>query len=403
MNVLSESIAVFSPEEQEAERKVLKEFKNLTNSQIYEHIFIHRMMLRKQHVTNIHCPSDILGTDSCELILPSLHKTIQTVLSNTSDSSEFHLLDIGAASGEIIDWCFAKELEKNVQMNRQNIIHIIEPNSNLLQTYQQKLCEYAHLSQGIVYNGTVQDYFDMDDNANDGTNKLRVEAPLPLIPLDLINCIHMINYLVDITTPKIDPSNDIISFCKFIYSHLKPGGAIYIAHLDVLNLFNFNDDDEDNDYNAETYQKIQQITSARNSLLYEGNIIDHLHSSELNVCEVDYDSDDTMENSRKRKIKTIPKFNSYKLPSSLFSKSLADMSVLLLIDQLPKVKNDDRKFDIRLLENILEQVKEVAMTPVGEGKKKKFGLERGTRGGEIVWKIDIPLIISIIRKEKVHI
>jgi hypothetical protein len=199
MNILSDSIAAFSPEEQEAERKVLNEFANLTNSQIYEHIFIHRMMLRKQHVTHIHCPSDILGTDSCELTLPSLHRTIQTVLSNTSDSPEFHLLDIGAGSGEIIDWCFAKELEKNVQINRQNIIHIIEPNSNLLQTYQQKLCEYSHLSQGIVYNGRVQDYFDMDENANNGTsdksNKLRVEAPLPLIPLDFINCIHMINYL----------------------------------------------------------------------------------------------------------------------------------------------------------------------------------------------------------------
>jgi len=184
---------------------------------------------------------------------------------------------------------------------------------------------------------------------------------------------------------------------------LKPGGVIYIAHLDVLNLFNFNDDNEDNDYNEETLQKIQQIASSRNSLLYEGNIIDHLHSSELNVCEVDYDSDDTIENSRKRKIKTIPKFNSYVLPSSLYARSLADMSVLLLIDQLPKVKNDEKKFDIKLLENILEQVKEAAITPVGEGEKKKFGLERGMRGGEIVWKIDLPLIISIIRKEKVHI
>jgi hypothetical protein len=184
---------------------------------------------------------------------------------------------------------------------------------------------------------------------------------------------------------------------------LKPGGAIYIAHLDVLNLFNFNDDDEDNDHNDETYQKIQQIASARNSLLYEGNIIDHLHSSELNVCEVYYDSDDdTIGNSRKRKIKTIPKFNSYKLPSSLYAKSLADMSVLLLIDQLPKVKNDERKFDIKLLENILNQVKEAAIIPVGEGKKKRFGLERGMRGGEMVWKIDLPLIISIIRKEKVY-
>jgi len=197
--MLSDSIAALSPEEQDDERKVLNEFSNLTNSQIYEHIFIRRMMLRKQNVTNIHCPSDILGTDSCELILPSLHGTLQTVLSNTSDSSEFHLLDIGAGSGEIIDWCFAKELEKNIQMNRQNIIHIIEPNSNLLQSYQQKLCEYAHLSQGIVYNGKVQDYFGMDDNANNGTsdksNKLKIEPPLPLIPLDFINCVHMINYL----------------------------------------------------------------------------------------------------------------------------------------------------------------------------------------------------------------
>ncbi|RIA89899.1 hypothetical protein C1645_738284 [Glomus cerebriforme] len=398
MNILNDTISVFSPEELDAERKVLTEFANLKNSQIFEHIFIYRMMLRKQNVINIHHPSDILGTDSCELILPSLHRTLQTVLSNNSDSPEFHLLDIGAGSGEIIDWCFAKELKKNVQMNRQNIIHLVEPNSNLLQIYQQKLCEYSHLSQGIVYNGRVQDYFDINDDANDDIrDKLRMEIPLPFIPLDFINCIHMINYLVQ----KDDPSNDIISFCKFNYSLLKPGGAIYIAYLDVLDLFDFND--EDNDYNEENFRQIAPI---RNSLLYEGNIIDHLHSSELNECEVDYESDDTIEtNSRgshKRKIKTIPKFNSYKLPNSLYAKTLADISVLLLIDQLPKVKNDESRFDIRLLENILDQVKEAAMTPAREGKKKRFGLERGMRGGEMVWKIDLPLIISIIRKEQVY-
>src|SRR3954469_14993796 len=125
MEILNDSIAALSPEELDAEHKVLTEFANLTNSQIYEHIF-NQMMLQNRKVTEIHSPSDILGTDSCELMFPTLHKTIQTVLSNASDSPEFHLLDIGAGSGEIIDWCFAKELEKNIKINRQNIIHLIE-------------------------------------------------------------------------------------------------------------------------------------------------------------------------------------------------------------------------------------------------------------------------------------
>jgi len=188
MNTLGDSIAALSQDELIAEQNVLAEFANLTNSQVYEHIFRRRMMLPKRNITKLHSASDVLGTDSCELIFPTLHEALQTELIQTMDSSEFHLLDIGAGSGEIIDWCFAKELEKNIQVNRQNIIHIIEPNSILLQAYQQKLCEYPDLSQGIVYNGRVQDYFvkhQMD----------HYESPLPLTPLDFIICLHMINYL----------------------------------------------------------------------------------------------------------------------------------------------------------------------------------------------------------------
>ena len=190
MDILEDSIMALSQEELDAEQKVLAEFSNLTNSQIYERIFTHRIFLSGRNVTNINSPSDILGTDSCELMLPTLQKTIQSVLSNTSDSQEFHLLDIEAGSGEVIDWFFAKELEKNVELNRQNIIHIIEPNSSLLQSYQQKLCGYPHLSQGIVYNGRAKDY--LKHKSDDDVNG---EAPLPLTPLDFINCLHTINHL----------------------------------------------------------------------------------------------------------------------------------------------------------------------------------------------------------------
>jgi len=61
-----------------------------------------------------------------------------------------------------------------------------------------------------------------------------------------------------------------------------------------------------------------------------------------------------------------------------------------------------KKFDVRLLENMLKQIKEAAMTPVGVDEKKRFGLDRGMRNGEVVWKIDLPLIITIIRKEKIQ-
>ncbi|CAG8690555.1 12396_t:CDS:2 [Funneliformis caledonium] len=387
MPVNGDSIAALSPDELNAEHKVLAEFANLTNSQVYEHIFSQRMMLPKRNVASLHSASDILGTDSCELILPTLHEALQTELFHTADSPEFHLLDIGASAGEIIDWCLAKELEKNIQLNRQNIIHVVEPNSMLLKAYQQKICEFPHLNQGIVYNGRVQDYF-VNHQIGD------FETPLPLTPLDFINGLHVINYLVDINSPSIDPSNDIISFSKFLYSLLKPGGTIYFAHYNILGSLSFDD--------KEIFQKAQQIISSRNSLLFEGEIIDHLHSLELNEFEVDDDSDDaTSFEIHKRKVKTIPTFNSYSLPSSFYARSLADMAVLLLAGQLTDV--NEGRFDTKLLDDVLRQVKEAALTPVGMNEKKRFGLTRCLRGGEMVWKVDFPLIISIIRKEKVHV
>ncbi|CAI2164124.1 11439_t:CDS:2 [Funneliformis geosporum] len=277
MDILGDSIAALSPDELSAEHKVLAEFANLTNSQVYEHIFSQRMMLPKRNVASLHSASDILGTDSCELMLPTLHEALQTELFNTKDSPEFHLLDIGASSGEIIDWCLAKELEKNIQLNRQNIIHVVEPNLILLKAYQQKICEFPHLNQGIVYNGRVQDYLVNHHHFDD------FETPLPLTPLDFINGLHVINYL---------------------------------------------------------------------------------------------------------------------LPSSFYARSLADMAVLLLTGQLSNV--NERRFDTKLLDNVLRQLKEAALTPVGMNEKKRFGLTRCMRGGEMVWKVDFPLIISIIRKEKVH-
>ncbi len=173
---------------------------------------------------------------------------------------------------------------------------------------------------------------------------------------------------------------------------MKPSGTIYFAYLNILSSLSFDD--------KEISQKVQQIISSRNSLLFNGEIIDHLHSLELNECEVDEDSDDTTARVHKRKIKTMPKFNSYTLPSSFYARSLADIAVLLLTGQLSEIKSDEKRFDIGLLENILRQVKETALTPVGKGEKKRFGLTRCMRGGEIVWKVDLPLIICIIRKEK---
>ncbi|CAG8637963.1 15220_t:CDS:2, partial [Racocetra fulgida] len=356
-----DTVFEISQDELDAEARIRAEFQCLTNNQVFEHVFRYRIMALKRGVTVLRSASDVLGNDSRELMIPSLQETLNSVINNTSATGEFHMLDVGAGSGEAIDWFFAKKFEENVSIGKnKHIIHIIEPNPILLKAYQQKLLEYEHLDQGIVYQGPVQDYYTSHEDA----------LLLPKLPAS------------DITKLTIDPRKAIIDFITFLYGLLKPGGAIYIAFLDMENAFNsisrnfFEQIIGDKD----TSRNISHTGKARNELLLEGKILKVLESQIVD------------ENIR-------PKIWSSKVPSGFYARSLGDLAVLTLTGEL--LRSDDDKFDIRMLDFAIKELKTAAVTPVAIGEDKPFGLTRCIRGGENVWRADNPLIISVIKKERV--
>ncbi|CAG8697536.1 36889_t:CDS:2 [Racocetra persica] len=373
--MLEDTVFEISQDELDAEARIRAEFQSLTNNQVFEHVLRYRIMALKRGVTVLRTASDVLGNDSRELMIPSLQETLNSVINNTSATGEFHMLDVGAGSGEAIDWCFAKKFEENVGIGKnKHIIHIIEPNSILLKAYQQKLLEYEHLDQGIVYQGPVQDYYTYHDDA----------LLLPKLPasVDFINCMHMIYYLSDITKLTIDPRKAIIDFITFLYGLLKPGGAIYIAFLDMENAFN---SISRNFYeqiigDIDTSQNISHTSKARSELLLEGKILKTLESQIVD------------ENIR-------PKILSSKVPSGFYARSLGDLAVLTLTGEL--LRSDDDNFDIRMLDFAIKELKTAAVTPVAIGEDKPFGLTRCVRGGENVWRVENPLIVSVIKKERV--
>ncbi|CAG8620958.1 7571_t:CDS:2, partial [Cetraspora pellucida] len=355
--MLKDTVFEISQDELDAEASIRTEFQNLTNNQVFENVFRYRIMALKRGVTVLRSASDVLGNDSRELMIPSLHETLTSAI-NTSVTDEFHMLDVGAGSGEAIDWFFAKKFEENVSLRKQNhIIHVIEPNPILLKAYQQKLLEYEHLNQGIVYQGPVQNYYTYYEN-----------APLP-------------PKLSDITRLTTDPRKAIIDFIIFLYGLLKSGGAIYIAFVDMGCTFNsisrkfFEQITGDIDIS----QNISHTIKVRNELLFEGKILEILESQIVD------------ENTR-------PKISSSKVPCGYYARSLGDLAVLTLAGEL--LRSDDDIFDVRMLDFAIKELKTVAVTPVAIGEEKPYGLTRCVRCGENVWRVDNPLIISVIKKER---
>ncbi|CAG8499175.1 5535_t:CDS:2 [Cetraspora pellucida] len=372
--MLKDTVFEISQDELDAEASIRTEFQNLTNNQVFEHVFRYRIMALKRGVTILRSASDVLGNDSRELMIPSLHETLTSAI-NTSVTDEFHMLDVGAGSGEAIDWFFAKKFEENVSLRKQNpIIHVIEPNPILLKAYQQKLLEYEHLSQGIVYHGPVQNYYSYYENA---TSPPKLPASI-----DFINCMHMIYYLSDITRLTTDPRKAIINFIIFLYGLLKSDGAIYIAFVDMGCTFNSISRKfyEQITGDIDISQNISHTVKVRNELLLEGKILEILESQIVD------------ENTR-------PKILSSKVPCGYYARSLGDLAVLTLAGEL--LRSDDDIFDIRMLDFAIKELKTAAVTPVAIGEEKPYGLTRCVRCGENVWRVDSPLIISVIKKERV--
>ncbi|GES93967.1 methyltransferase domain-containing protein [Rhizophagus clarus] len=341
----------------EAEEQVLKEFTNISNNQAYDLVFHRRVLALNDGITEVTSPNDYFGVDNRAGMYPTLQKALNDSI--LESSKVFQMLDVGGGSGSPLDWIFSKELLKNVG-KRENIINVIEPNPNLLKVYLKTLEKYPHLKKGIVYQGYVQDYYEVREN--------NVKPPLPSDKVDFINAIHVVYHLTDYRQDNLDPYKDIISFITFFYSILKPGGAIYIAYRDQDQDFGGNMQknyyEKIHEYNL--YQNIAKINQARDNFLNKGQIIEYLESK---------DDEDGF--------KTKPKIETLKHKFSFYAKSLADMAVLGLCGNL--LESNEKNFDKGRLNFILNEIKDAALMKVEDEKERRFGLGRTERDGKMLW------------------
>jgi len=145
---------------------------------------------------------------------------------------------------------------------------------------------------------------------------------------------------------------------------LKPGGVIYIAYRDQYHDFDgiiqkkyF--EEILRDYNL--YHNISKINQAKDDLIHQGQIIEHLESKD----EDGY--------------KTKPKIETIEYQSSYYARTLADMAVMGLSGFL---ESNEKEFDKRKLEFILNEIKNAALMKVKDEKERRFGLGRVERDGK---------------------
>ena len=126
-----------------------------------------------------------------------------------------------------------------------------------------------------------------------------------------------------------------------------------------------------------------QTLKAREDLLYNKQIISTLQETDLNSSLTG---------------KTRPVVESHKNSISYYAKTLADLAAIgLLAGEL--MKSNEEIFDIRMLESSLNKLKSIALQDNVDDDIREIRLERDSRHGEDVWKIDIFQIACIIHKE----
>ncbi|CAG8688628.1 6241_t:CDS:2 [Dentiscutata heterogama] len=353
--------------EQESEKRILDEFKNLSNEEAHEHVQ-RRLLALKRNVSTPKAPADFLGSDNRESLIPLMQNTLRGILESMNDSrKECYIFDVMPGSETQVDWFLAQELEKYIG-KREHHLYVIEQNKKFLDSYKQRVKSYSHLKLGKTYDKKVKDYYQKLPDAK---------------PMDFIICMD-ICFLTDYYEKIGHPENDIIDFVKFLYGLLRPGGALFLTYLDLDSPFSqinsnyFKEKEKENDGAT---QRIAQITKAREELLYNGNIVNHLNK---------------LDESKK----TCPKVESHKLSTFYYAQSLADVAVMSLDGGF--LKYNKGKFDYNHLEFVVNKVREVASTDVNRGEKREFGLCKAERGRDPLWRVESLQYACIIRKEAIN-
>ncbi|CAG8763770.1 14253_t:CDS:2 [Cetraspora pellucida] len=348
---------VGTDQEKKVEEDVINEFGKVKNEDVHE-LVQQRIFALKRNVTVAKSPTDFLGSDVRESLIPLIQNVLRGVINLMNEGcKEFNILDVMPGKGTQVDWFLAQELELTLRNSKENNLYLIESNPEFINSYKQTVKNYAHLKFVKSYNGKVKEYYQKSLDTK----------------VDFIMCMDLC-FLTDYSERSIDPQKDITDFVKFLYGQLRPGGAIFITYLDLESKFsqiNF-------DYIKDTTHQnnIKKIAKAREDLLYNGDIVNKLNSDG----------------------KSCPKVESHKLSTFYYAKSLAEVAVMSLDGGF--VKNNKDKFEIEHLKSLIKKVKEVNEIEPQKGQKRPFGLCRAERGRDPLWRVESLQYVCIIRKEK---
>jgi len=283
---------------------MFSEFSNITNNLAYLKAFSERFMLQDPAR-----PGRFLGNTQREDFLPYL----RTLVSKLQPDSQ--IFDFGAGAGEVVDFALS-ELESGT-------VNIEDPNTLLLEQYQNRLTAHPRLKLGQVHSGSVQDLY---------------EESVKIPKQDLILGLHMIYHLSSFTPgEQSDPQEDILRMLNFMYKQLNLGGRIFLVYADQLvsttgqaGAYYFQAKGED-----QTVSNLESIWNARDELLKQGRA-----QSLLNQRFPEFEA----------------RVESHQTASYIYGKTLEDVAIMCVIGELG-LANDD-VFDVSKLELSLKFLKE---------------------------------------------
>lgn len=337
-------MVLITPEETAAFEKVRQEFSGLTNEQAYACIFSKRMMQPIPHKNG-----EFYGTDQRKDMVPYLHKLVSELPENGQ------IFDVGAGAGDVVEFAL-KDVKKAV-------IHIEEPNPVFVKAYQQRVNLYPNLQLGVVYQGSLQDFYTKG-----------ISGIVPRQPQNLILAIHMIYHLTDFTSPKIDAEKDLIDALSFLYGLLAKGGSLFIVYADLLE-----------SANGEAVCTMGEKFFRKNKQNYADNLIAIYRAREYLLAP--HGSIATI--LAKHYPDTQPILQSVRKQSHFFGNSIADLAALALAAEL--CPSDRDAFDLNKLQFCFEYIQRYP---------ERLGLHREEASvpQKGMWRANEPQVIATITK-----
>ena len=178
----------------------------------------------------------------------------------------------------------------------------------------------------------------------------------------------MIYHLTDCTEANIQPEQDLINFIQFLFDRLRPGGSLFLVYADQTRSFigkatsHFYQTNE-----PDIASRLQQTFSARNHLLKDGHIQDHL----------------TVKPNHQANIKI------HQQDAHAFAHTLEELAMMSMMGELNKI--NDKAFEFDKFANSLAFLQQHG---------DQVGLQKCVDGNKAdMWQINQPQVVFELSKD----